>query len=189
MANLPVTGDPDADAFLDEDPLGLLLGMLLDQQVTMEAAFAAPARLRDRLDGPFTAATIAALDDDAVEALFRQRPPLHRYPASMGKRTRDLCRALVEHHGGEARAVWDGASSGGDLLARLQALPGFGEEKSRIFVAVLAKRFGIRPEGWEAAAGPFADGTRMSVADVDSPESLQAVRAWKREHKAAQKRS
>jgi uncharacterized HhH-GPD family protein len=180
----PVTGDADADTLLVTDPLALLIGMLLDQQIPMERAFHSPLELRDRLGAPLDAASIAAMDPDAFLAIFRQPPALHRFPASMGARVQALCQALVEHHGGKAVNVWEQAADGADLLQRLQALPGFGKEKSRIFVAVLAKRFGLRPAGWETAAGPFADSSPRSVADIDSRESFDRVRAWKKAQKA-----
>lgn len=183
----PVTGDPEADRLLVTDPLALLLGMMLDQQVPMEWAFAAPHRLRERLGGSLDAATIAEMDPDALAAAFSERPALHRFPGSMAKRAQALCRQLVDDYGGDAGAVWSDAGSGDELFRRLKALPGFGDEKSRIFVAVLAKRLGVRPPGWEERAGPFADPTPRSVADIDSPESFDRVREWKKAQKAAKK--
>jgi uncharacterized HhH-GPD family protein len=179
-----ITGDPEADALLARDPLALLIGMLLDQQVPMEWAFAAPKRLAERLGG-LDAGAIAAMDPDAVVAVFVAKPALHRYPRSMAIRARDLCQHLVEHYGGNAEAVWTGTADGAELAARLEALPGFGPEKARIFIAVLAKRLGVRPPGWEVAAGPFADAVRRSVADADSPVTLAEVRAFKQAQKAA----
>ncbi len=181
---LAVTGDADADALLNTDPLALLIGMLLDQQVPMEWAFRAPARLKERLGGSLEAGAVAVMAPEDVQARFSDKPALHRFPGSMGKRTSALCRHLVEHHGGDAAAVWTGAATGPELLDRLRALPGFGDEKARIFVALLAKRFGVRPPGWEEAAGPFADAAPRSVADIDSRESFARVRAWKKEQKA-----
>ncbi len=179
----PVTGDPDADQLLADNPLALLLGMMLDQQVPMEWAFAGPAKLVRRLDGPLDAASLVALGPDRVEELFREKPALHRFPGSMGKRAFALCQAIVDDHGGDAAAVWTGAADGADLSKRLQALPGFGKEKSQIFVALLAKRFGVRPRGWQEAAGPFADATPRSVADIGSREAFTEVRAWKKAQK------
>lgn len=184
--SFPVTGDDEADGFLVADPLALLIGMLLDQQVPMEKAFAGPAVLRERLGG-LDAPSIAAHDPDALEAAFRLIPAIHRFPNSMAQRTQALCQALVDDYRGDAAAVWTGAADGADLLARLRALPGFGAEKARIFVALLAKRFGIRPRGWEEAAGIFADGEPRSVADIDSRASFDRVRAWKKAQKAAGK--
>jgi uncharacterized HhH-GPD family protein len=167
-ADIPVTGDPDADRLLVENPLALLIGMLLDQQVPMEWAFRGPATLRDRL-GSLDARAIAELPPDELEAVFRAKPALHRYPASMAKRTQALCRHLVDEYGGDAAAVWRDAPDGAELLRRLRDLPGFGAEKSKIFLALLAKRRGVRPPGWEHAAAPFSDSTPRSVADIDSP--------------------
>jgi uncharacterized HhH-GPD family protein len=180
----PVTGDPEADQLLVEDPFARLLGMLLDQQITMEMAFAAPARLRERLDGTLDPATIVAMDPDDFDARFRVKPALHRFPGSMSKRVRAVAQAIVDDYAGDTERIWTEAADGADLFSRLRALPGFGDEKARIFVAVLAKRFDVRPDGWEAAAGPFADDTPRSVADIDSPEGLLKVRAWKKAQKA-----
>lgn len=183
-AAIPVTGDREADRLLEDDPLALLIGMLLDQQVPMEWAFKGPFTLRERLGGTLDAETIAAMDPDEVEELFRRKPALHRYPGSMAKRTHALCRYLVEEHDGDAAAVWEGASDGADLLRRVRALPGYGEEKAKILVAILGKRLGRAPTGWEEAASPFGDDTPRSVADVDSAESFERVRAWKQARKA-----
>jgi uncharacterized HhH-GPD family protein len=181
---LPVTGDPEADKLLVDDPLALTIGMLLDQQVPMEWAFSGPLRLRDKLGGRLDATEIAALDPAELEAMFKGPPALHRYPGSMAKRTQALCQYLVEHYGGDAAAVWAGVDNCGELLRRVRALPGFGADKARIFTALLAKRFGVRPPGWEQATAPFSDDQPRSVADVDSPESLQRVRSWKKAMKA-----
>lgn len=181
---LAITGDPEADELLNTEPLALLLGMLLDQQVPMEWAFRAPQRLKERLGGGLDAGVIAAMGEAEVAAAFVEKPALHRFPGSMGRRAHQLCRHLVEHHGGDAAAVWTGAADGADLLARLRDLPGFGEEKARIFIALLAKRMGVRPPGWEAAAGPFADPSPRSVADIDSRQSFDRVREWKKAQKA-----
>ncbi len=184
---LTVTGEPAADALLIEDPLALLLGMLLDQQFPMERAFVAPYRLQERRGRKLDAAEIAAADPDEIAAAFRQPPALHRYWGAMSKRTQAMCQILVDQYGGDAAAVWIGVESGAELLKRIQALPGFGKEKSKIFVALLAKRFGIRPEGWEQAASPFSDDQPRSVADIDTPENFERVKAWKKAMKAAGK--
>jgi uncharacterized HhH-GPD family protein len=178
-----ITGDEHADRLLAEEPLALLLGMLFDQQVPMEWAFASPAKLRDRL-GHLDATTIAAMDPDAFVAVCTEKPAIHRFPGSMGKRAYELCRVVAEDYDGDAANIWTHAATGAELLARLQSLPGFGGEKSRIFLAVLAKRLGVTPPGWEEAAAPFSDEQRRSVADADSPEHLQEVRAWKKMMKA-----
>lgn len=181
---LPVTGDPEADQLLVEDPLARLIGMLLDQQVPMEWAFASPLRLRERLGGRLDAAHIAAMPAEELDAAFKGPPALHRFPGSMAARTQQLCQHLVDHHGGDAEAVWRGVEDGKELRRRLLALPGFGSEKARIFLALLAKRFGIRPQGWEEAAAPFSDDKKRSVADIDSAEALLEVRAFKKLKKA-----
>ena len=160
--------------------------MLLDQQVPMEWAFRGPATLVNRL-GDLDAGTVADMDPEAFLEACRAKPAIHRFPRSMAGRIQDLCRHLVDHHGGDAADIWRGASDGADLSRRLRALPGYGAEKTMIFVAVLAKRMGVAPEGWEAAAGPFADDVPRSVADIDSPEALATVRAWKKAQKAAGK--
>ena len=180
----PFTGDPAADALLTDNPFALLLGMLLDQQVTMEFAFRAPAMLAARLDGALEPATLDGLGADKVEALFRDKPALHRYPGSMGKRAYALSAFLVEHYDGRAENFWAGVSSGDELLERLLALPGFGTEKARIFVGVLGKRMGVQPAGWEAVAADWP-----SIADVSSYERLAEVRDAKRAMKAAKKRA
>jgi uncharacterized HhH-GPD family protein len=185
--DFPITGNPEDDQVLLDSPLALLIGMLLDQQVPMSWAFRGPARLKERLDGRLDAGEIAALGPDAVADLFSTKPALHRYPGAMGKRTALLCQHLVDHHDGDAEDVWQGAKDADDLWARVHALPGFGEEKSQIFIALLAKRFGVAPEGWERVAGVFADDEPRSVADVSTPELLLDVRAWKKAKKAAGK--
>jgi len=184
---LAITGDPDADALLATDPLALTIGMLLDQQVPMEWAFRGPATLKGRLGGRLDATEIAAMPEDEFVAVFSTKPALHRFPGSMGKRTHALCTYIADEYEGDAAAVWTGAKSGAALLARVQALPGFGEEKAKIFCAMLAKRFGVKPRGWAQATVPFSDKTPRSVADIDSPESLARVRAWKKAQKAAGK--
>jgi uncharacterized HhH-GPD family protein len=180
-----ITGDTDADELLNTDPLALLIGMLLDQQVPMEWAFNGPYRLKERLGGTLDAAAIAAMEPDAFVALVKGPPALHRFPGSMGKRIQDLCAYLVEHHGGRAENVWVGVATGEELLARLKALPGYGDEKAKIFLALLAKRQGVTPTGWQEAAGPFGDEVPRSVADIHDPDSLAQVREWKKARKAA----
>ncbi len=186
---IPVTGDQEADAYLVDDPLALLVGMLLDQQVPMEWAFRGPFTLRERLGGGerLDAAAIAAMDPDEFEGVFRAKPALHRFPGSMAKRTHALCRHVVDEYDGDAASVWTTAGSGDELLQRLRALPGYGDEKAKIFLAILGKRLGVAPPGWEEAAAPFSDANPRSVADIDSPESFQRVRAWKTEQKRKKK--
>ena len=183
---LAITGDEAADQLLNTDPLALLVGMLLDQQVPMEWAFKGPATLVDRL-GHLEVATVAEMDPEAFLEACSTKPAIHRFPRSMAGRIQDLCRHIVDHHGGDAAEVWTGAADGPDLANRLRALPGYGAAKTKIFVAILAKRMGHRPDGWEVAAGPFADDVPRSVADIDGPEALATVRAWKKAQKAAGK--
>jgi uncharacterized HhH-GPD family protein len=185
--SFPITGNPEDDQVLIESPLALMIGMLLDQQVPMSWAFRGPARLKERLDGRLDAGELAAMGPDAVADLFSRKPALHRFPGSMGKRTAVLCQHLVDHHHGDAADVWTGAKDAADLSARVNALPGFGEEKSMIYIALRAKRLGVAPKGWEEFAGPFADAEPRSVADVDSEARLLDVRAWKKAKKAAGK--
>ncbi len=181
---LPVTGDPEADALLVKNPLALLIGMLLDQQVSMEWAFASPLKLQARLGGTLDTMTIAAMPLEELEAIFKGPPALHRYPGSMAKRTQQLCQHLVDDHGGKASAVWTGVDTGAELFARVRTLPGFGGEKAKIFTALLAKRFGVTPPGWEESSRPFSDASHRSVADIDSPDALAEVRAFKKMMKA-----
>lgn len=184
QGSLRITGNDEADELLNTNPLALLIGMLLDQQVPMEWAFLAPLRLQERLGGRLDAAEIATYDPDKFVALFKGPPALHRFPGSMGKRVQALCAHVVEHYGGEADAVWRDAATGEELIGRLRALPGYGDEKAKIFTALLAKRLDVRPPGWQEQAGPFADDTPRSVADIDSTDALTKVRAWKQQQKA-----
>jgi uncharacterized HhH-GPD family protein len=186
VGTLHVTGDAGADELLNTDALALLIGMLLDQQVPMEWAFRGPANLATRL-GHLDARRIAAMDPDEVVAVFCAKPALHRYPANMARRAHELCSHIVSEYGGDAANVWSGVGDGNELLARLEALPGYGKEKSQIFVAILGKRMGVRPPGWEQAAGVFADATPRSVADIDSPAALARVREYKQAMKAAKR--
>jgi len=181
---LYITGDSEADQLLNTQPLALLIGMLLDQQIPMEWAFIGPARLSERLSQPLDAGRIAAMDPEEFADLVKMKPALHRFPGSMAARIQQLCQHLVDDYDGDAEAVWRGIRRGDVLFQRLVALPGYGEEKARIFVAILAKRFGKRPAGWEDAAGPFADATPRSVADIHSEKSLATVREWKKRQKA-----
>jgi uncharacterized HhH-GPD family protein len=186
-ASIPITGDPEADALLVTDPLALLIGMLLDQQVPMEWAFRGPYNLKDRLGGRLDATEIAAMGPDAVVEVFCAKPALHRYPAVMARRTHELCQFLVDHYKGDAAKVWFRVTSGDELYRRLRELPGYGEEKAKIFMAILAKRLGKKPEGWELAAAPFSDEVPRSVADVASPATLAKVREFKKAQKAAKR--
>lgn len=185
---LRLAQEPDADGLLDQSPLALLLGMLLDQQVPMERAFAGPYVLSERLERDLDAADIASRDPDEFAALMARPPAVHRYPGAMGGRVQALARYIVEHYDGDVEQIWSGASSGAELLTRLKALPGFGDQKARIFLALLGKQRGIRPAGWREAAGAYGEeGSFRSVADVRDPESLAKVRAFKQEVKRAAK--
>lgn len=185
--DLHLTGDPQADRVLSDNPLALVIGMLLDQQVPMEWAFAGPATLAERLDGPLDAATIAAIEPDELEALFRRKPALHRYPGSMAKRVHALAQHVVDEYGGDPTAIWEFVEDGRALLKRLKGLPGYGDQKARIFLALLGKQCGITPEGWREAAAEYGDDQHRSIADVTSPESLMKVREHKQAMKAAAK--
>lgn len=177
-----------ANQLLEREPLALLVGMLLDQQVPMEKAFTSPEVLRERLGGSLDARALADYDPERLEEIFRRPPALHRFPAAMAKRVQALARLLVERYDGDAGAVWRGAATGEELVRRVAALPGFGEQKAKIFAALLGKQFDVRPRGWREACGEFAaDGSHRSVADVVDAESLRAVRAYKQQMKAAAK--
>ena len=186
---LTLSLDAKADAQLSKDPLALLIGMVLDQQVPLEKAFRGPYDLTQRLGvAKLDAAALAAWDTDELITAFVTPPALHRYPAAMARRVQDLCRLVVDKHGGRADRIWRKAADGADLLARVHALPGFGEQKARIFVALLGKQLGVDVPGWREAAGPYGEeGSRRSVADITGPESLAEVRAYKQQMKAAAK--
>ncbi len=183
---IPITGDEGADLLLEESPLALLLGMLLDQQVPMEWAFRGPATLNARL-GSLDANEIASMDMEEFVSVCADKPAIHRFPASMGRRIHEVCTVLADEYDGDAERIWTEASDAADLSKRLRALPGYGAEKTKIFIAILAKRFGVKLEGWEKVAAPFSDEQPRSVADVHSEESLLEVRAWKKAMKAAKK--
>jgi uncharacterized HhH-GPD family protein len=175
------TDDPDANKLLESDPLALLIGLVLDQQVKMEKAFAGPYVLKKRL-GHLDVRKIASMDPDRLNEVFRERPALHRFPGSMAGRVQALCKAIVDDYGGDAASVWKDARDGDDLAARIKKLPGFGDMKVKILVAVLAKKFGVKPAGWEKHAAGW-----HTVADVDSVETMAQAREVKREMKAKHK--
>jgi uncharacterized HhH-GPD family protein len=186
---LHLAQDPEADALLGRSPLAALTGMLLDQQIPMEWAFKGPRTIADRLGaGDLDAHDIAVMDPEDFAALLSEKPAVHRYPGSMAKRIQQLCQYLVEHYDGNAELVWKGVDDGRELLKRLQDLPGFGKQKAQIFLALLGKQLGVRPAGWQEAAGAYGEtGSFRSVADITGPESLTKVRAFKQEAKAAAK--
>jgi uncharacterized HhH-GPD family protein len=189
VPELRIAQDAAADELLGRDPLALIVGMLLDQQFPMERAFAAPRLLADRLGvETLSAAALADADPEALTAVFRGPPALHRYPGSMAARTQVVCRLLVERYGGRADALWADAPDGDTLLKRLTELPGFGAQKSKIFLALLGKQCGVTPSGWREAAGHYGEeGSRCSIADITGPESLAEVRAFKQQQKQAAK--
>jgi uncharacterized HhH-GPD family protein len=189
MPTLTLTGDHEADALLSDNPFALLIGMLLDQQIAMEQAFVGPQRLAERIDGPVEPATVAAIDPDDLEQVFRTKPAIHRYPGSMAKRVHALATYLVEEYGGDAEAVWRDVDTGAELKRRVGALPGYGDQKARIFVALLGKQCGVTPDGWQEAAGDYGLEGHRSIADVTDPDSLAQVRAWKQAKKAAARSS
>ena len=187
MTRLQIAQDPHADEVLSTDSFGLLVGMLLDQQFPMERAFAGPAKILDRF-GALDPAAIADADPEAFADLCATPPAIHRYGRSMAGRVQALARVVVDEYDGSAARIWQDAASTGDLLSRLQSLPGFGEQKARIFAALLGKQLGVRGEGWREAIGPYAEeGSFRSVADVVDQESLQKVRDFKKAAKAAKK--
>lgn len=181
---LYITGDTAADKLLNSNANALLIGMLLDQQVPMEWAFTGPATLKRRL-GHLDPKKIAAMDVEDFVEVCREKPAIHRFPASMGKRIHAVCTALVEDYRGNAANLWKGVEAGDELYRRLRALPGYGDEKSKIFVAILAKTQGVAPAGWQQAAGKFGDDVPRSVADIHDETSLGKVRDWKKAQKAA----
>lgn len=186
--SLHITDDSAADQLLTENPLALLIGMLLDQQIAMETAFTGPLKIRERA-GSVDAATIAGYDPEEFVEVFRQTPAVHRFPGSMAGRVQTLCQTIVDDWGGDASAIWtSGEPDGPTVLKRLKALPGFGEQKAKIFLALLGKQYGFTGAGWREAAGSYGDeGSYRSVADIVSPESLTKVREYKRAAKAAAK--
>ncbi|MGY0492839.1 HhH-GPD-type base excision DNA repair protein [Streptomyces sp. WG-D5] len=186
---LHLAQEPAADELLGRSPLAALVGMLLDQQVPMEWAFAGPRTIADRLGvDDLDAYEIAAREPEAFAALLSEKPAVHRYPGSMAKRVQQLCQYLVDHYDGDAAAVWEGVDTGKEVLRRLNELPGFGKQKAQIFLALLGKQLGVRPAGWREAAGAYGEREAFrSVADITGPESLAKVRAHKQEMKAAAK--
>ena len=186
---LRLTGDADGDALLSSNPFALLVGMMLDQQIRMEIAFLGPQRLAERLGIELTPAALAATPPDEIDAAFRVKPAIHRFPGAMATRVVRLAEAVVEHHGGDAARIWRGVKDASVLHERLAALPGFGDEKASIFLALLAKQLGVRPDGWEAAAGEYALEGYRSIADVVDADSLLLVRESKQAVKQAEKQA
>ena len=188
MAKLQLVQDPAADALLDSNPFALLVGMLLDQQIPMEVAFGGPKKIADRM-GDVDARAIADYDPEKFAALCSKTPAVHRFPGSMAKRIQTLAQMVVDRYDGDAAALWtSGDPDGAEVLLRLKALPGFGEQKAKIFLALLGKQYGVTPRGWREAAGDYGKaGAFMSVADVKDAGSLERVRSFKKQAKAAAK--
>jgi uncharacterized HhH-GPD family protein len=186
MSRLFLAQEPAADELLEQDPLALMIAMLLDQQIPLEKAFVGPYRLAERLGvKTLDAAAIAEHDPDAFRELYSTPPAIHRFPGAMAERTQKLCLAIVEHYDGRAETIWTDANGGPDLLKRLGNLPGFGKQKAQIFTALLGKQFGVQPAGWREAAGAYGeDGSLRSVADIVDPTSLTKVREFKKQMKA-----
>jgi uncharacterized HhH-GPD family protein len=185
---LSLAQNADADKLLSEDPLALLIGMVLDQQIPLEWAFTGPLTLKQRIGRDLDAADLAGRDPDALAKVFATPPALHRFPGSMAGRVQELCRVIADEYDGDPTRIWSEAADGKDLLKRIQALPGFGAQKAKIFVALLGKQLQVRPKGWREAAGEFgADGSYKSVADIKDAKSLEKVRAFKKAMKAEAK--
>jgi uncharacterized HhH-GPD family protein len=184
--SLPI--EPEAAKLLQDSPLALLLGMLLDQQIPLEKAFSSPYVLKQRLGHDLDAQEIAEYDPEAFEAIVAKPPALHRFPRANAKRIQELCQVLVSRYEGEAANVWAGVDDGAELVRRVAELPGFGKQKSQIFVALLGKQLGVRPDGWREASGQFgAEGSYLSVADIVDEDSLGKVRSYKKQLKATAK--
>jgi uncharacterized HhH-GPD family protein len=184
--SLPI--EPEATKLLHDSPLALLLGMLLDQQQPMEKAFSSPYVLKQRLGRDLDAREIASFDPEALETIFATPPALHRFPRAFARRAQELCQLLVDRYDGDAAKLWTEARDGRDAVARVGQLPGFGKQKSQIFVALLAKQFGVEPEGWREATGVYGEeGSLRSVADITDEGSLAKVREYKKAMKAAAK--
>ncbi len=189
MPTLYLAGEPQADELLANDPLALVVAMVLDQQIPMERAFAGPYRLAQRLNvARLDAAEIAAYEPEALTEIFAAPPALHRFPRAMATRIQRLCQIVVDEYGGDAAALWRDVTTGQELVKRMKTLPGFGVQKAQIFTALLGKQFGFQPEGWRQAAGPYGEaGVHRSVADVTDQASLAKVRDYKKQQKAAAK--
>ncbi|AYF77147.1 Fe-S cluster assembly protein HesB [Nocardia yunnanensis] len=187
-SQLCIAQEPEADKLISEDRFALLVGMLLDQQFPLEHAFRGPKKIADRMGG-FDINRIADADPEEFEELAATPPAIHRYGRSMARRTQDLARYIVEHYNGDTEAIWtQGGPDGKEVLRRLKDLPGYGDQKARIMLALLGKQLGVQPKGWEAAAGAYSEkNSRRSAADIVDAESLLEVRAFKKQAKAAAK--
>ncbi|SMX89443.1 MULTISPECIES: HhH-GPD-type base excision DNA repair protein [unclassified Brevibacterium] len=188
MSSVFLSGDAEADALLADDPFALLMGMLLDQQVPMEVAFAGPAKLAQRL-GRLDVVKIAEMNPDEFLEKFSIKPAVHRFPKSMATRVQKLAAEIVDEYDGDTAAIWtSGDPTGPEVLKRLKKLPGFGDQKAKIFLALLGKQFDFKADGWREAAGDYGDeDSRRSIADVVNEDTLLEVRAFKKQQKAAAK--
>lgn len=184
MGTLYITGNPDSDTLLNSNGTALLIGMLLDQQVPMEWAFNGAYTLKQRL-GHLDPRRIADMDPDEFLGVCLEKPAIHRFPKAMAERIQGMCEMVANKYKNKGENIWKGVTTGDELILRLRELPGFGEEKAQIFIALLAKRFDVQPDGWKKAAGVFSDKNPRTVADITSPETLLKVRAWKKAEKAA----
>ncbi len=188
MTKLVLTQNEQADQLLAESPLALLIGLVLDQQITLEKAFIAPYLLQERLGEPLDASRLAEIDPSELEKIFAIKPALHRFPASMAKRVQEICTVVASQYQNDASKIWKLAQDGQDLKNRINKLPGFGEMKTKIFIALLGKQLGLSVTGWQEAAKPFGDpNTFMSIADITDAQSLSRVRQYKAEMKAKSK--
>jgi uncharacterized HhH-GPD family protein len=178
VERLHFSGDPEADRLIASDPLALLIGFVLDQQVTLQKAFSGPLELQRRIGG-LDARTIAEMDPERLAAAFRERPALHRFPGNMARRVQELCATVVRDYGGDAARIWGDATDAADLEARLLGLPGIGQMKAKTLLAILARRFGVRPPGIEERLP-----THPTLGDVDSDAARERYQAGKRAHKA-----
>lgn len=184
MTGIVFWGD-ERDDLVNQDPLAFLIAMLLDQQIPLSWAFDGPNRIVERTGQPLDAAAIAGMDPEAFAELAAIKPAIHRYHRSMAGRVQALCAHIAEHHDGDARSIWNGGVAATTVQKRLAEVPGFGPEKIKITIAALAKRFGVRSRGWRTVSAPFSDDQPRSVADIGSPDDFAAVKAWKKEQKAA----
>lgn len=184
MGTLYITGDTAADKLLNSNGTALLIGMLLDQQVPMEWAFSGPATLKKRL-GHLDPKKIAAMNVDHFVAVCCEKPAVHRFPAAMGRRIHEMCGIIATEYKNKGENIWAGVTDAKELTSRLRVLPGFGEEKAQIFIALLGKRMGVKPRNWKTEAGVFSDANPRTVADITSPDTLLLVRSWKKAEKAA----
>ncbi len=188
MPKLVIAQNRDADQLLSDSPLALLIGLVLDQQITLEKAFLAPLLLRQRLGRELDASYIASLDPGELENIFSEKPALHRFPAAMAKRVQEVCRVVADKYGNDAIQIWQNAKGGAELLNRIKDLPGFGAMKAKIFVALLGKQLGVDVPGWREASEPFGEpGSFRSIADITDMDSLAKVREFKTEMKATSK--